>query len=137
MDVVESAPKVPLLKQRARMGQGMHLDGHAFGQPFLGLGVVGLEGVGENAYRCPPVDFFKPFKNGSQKCLVFLRSSHVIDTQSDDGFHPYFADPLRGSQFREIAMGMKRVAPFHVGESIGRALGDMGSRPELMGNYQQ
>ena len=109
MDVVKSSPKVSLLKQRAGMGQGMHLDSDTFGYPLLSLGMVGLEGVGENTDRGPPVDFLQPFKNGAQKSLVFLRSSHVVDAEGDNGFHSFFAYPLGCCQLREIAMRMERV----------------------------
>ena len=58
MDNLGGSAKVSLLKERAGMGERVHLDGQSFLQPLLGLGMIRFEGISHDADGCPLVYFF-------------------------------------------------------------------------------
>ena len=108
-DSVDRTLKIPPGKQGAWMRQGMHFQRQTFVQPSLKLQMIRLKRITVDTDRCTTIDLFQSFKNRSKIRLEFFRRSQVINSQNDHGFDPLFPNPLRGSQFRERLIYIKRI----------------------------
>jgi len=94
--------QVTLLQAGTGVIDSMDIDIEAFLKPPCQARILGVDLVGHDADRCPPVDLFQPLEDWTQVALVTGSVPHVINRQNDDRFDSHFPDPLRCRQFREL-----------------------------------